>query len=125
MIMADGPLNQRRILVVEDEYLLADELASELTDEGAVVLGPVSNVQDALAMIAEEATLDGAILDVNLGGEEVFPVADILIDREVPLILTTGYDPGVLPQRYAHLPWCEKPISVARITVALGRAIRA
>jgi len=123
--MADGSLNRCRILVVEDEYLLADELALELADEGAVVLGPVSNVQHALALLDGEATPDGAILDVNLSGEPVFPVADALIDRGVPLIFTTGYDADVFPERFAHIHKCEKPINIGRITAALGRAIHA
>ena len=123
--MADRPLNHCRILVVEDEYLLADELALELADEGAVVLGPAPSVKRALGLLAAEESLDGAILDLNLGGESAFPVADALIGRSVPLVFTTGYDAGAIPERFAHIPRCEKPINIGRITAALGKVIHA
>ena len=123
--MADPSLDRCCILVVEDEYLLADELAMELEDGGAVVLGPASNVAHALALLDRQAVLDGAILDVNLAGELAFPVADALLDRGVPLIFTTGYDPDALPERFAHVPKCGKPINIARLATALARAIHA
>jgi DNA-binding response OmpR family regulator len=81
--MIDRALNHCRILVVEDEYLLADELALELEERGAVVLGPVPTVARALDLLTAEAALDGAILDVNLAGEPAFPVADRLFSRRV------------------------------------------
>ena len=123
--MADRRLRACRILVVEDEYLLADELAQELADAGAEVLGPAPTIELALAALAEKAAPDGAILDVNLGGVPVFPLADTLIERGVPLIFTTGYDPDTLPERFANVPKCGKPINVARITAAIERAIHA
>ncbi|WP_294395022.1 response regulator [uncultured Sphingomonas sp.] len=125
MTIPDRPLHRRRILVVEDEYMLADELALELEDEGAMVLGPVPSVERALALLDGEALPDGAILDVNLGGKPAFPLADLLIDRGVPMIFTTGYDPSVLPERFAHVPKCEKPINISRIAAALGKVIHA
>lgn len=123
--MADQTLNECRILVVEDEYLLADELSQELLDEGALVLGPVPTVKDALAALATEDAPDGAILDVNLGGELVFAVADVLIEQGIPMVFTTGYDAAALPERFRHLPRCEKPVNIRRITAALGSAIHA
>ena len=123
--MADLGLAQCRILVVEDEYLLADELAMELADEGATVMGPVPTVAHALALLDAQSRPDGAILDLNLGGDPAYPLADVLIDRGVPLIFTTGYDASAVPERFAHVPRCEKPINVGRITAALGKAIHA
>ena len=123
--MVDQSLQRRRILVVEDEFLLADELALELEDEGAMVLGPVPSVERALALLDREALPDGAIVDVNLGGETAFPLADLLIARGVPMIFTTGYDRTTLPHRYAHVPTCEKPMNIVRITAALRGAIQA
>lgn len=122
-MMVSRALNHCRILVVEDEYLLADELATELADEGAVVLGPVASIERALALLEYEAPPDGAILDVNLRGEAVFPLADVLIERGVPLIFTTGYDGNALPERFAHVSRCEKPINIRQITAALGTVI--
>lgn len=114
-------LNGRRILVVEDEYLIAEELGAAFRDIGAVVLGPVSNSQDALRVImAEDGRLDGAVLDLNLRGEMAFGVADALIENRVPFVFATGYDKSILPHRYAHLPHCEKPVDPAKIATALG-----
>lgn len=119
--MADRTLDHCRVLVVEDEYLLADELAVELLDKGAEVLGPVPSIEQALALLEKEAPPHGAILDVNLGGQPVFPLADVLIRRGVPMIFTTGYDAAALPERFAHIAKCEKPISIGQITAALDR----
>ncbi|HVG48881.1 MAG TPA: response regulator [Rubellimicrobium sp.] len=104
----------RRVLVVEDEYLLAEDLRRGLEDAGAEVLGPVPSVADALALLATEAPPDAAILDVNLGGEMVFPVADVLRERGVPFMFATGYDQWSLPQAYTDVPRCEKPFDVGR-----------
>jgi DNA-binding response OmpR family regulator len=123
-MMAERCLDQRRILVVEDEYLLADELAYELEEAGAFVLGPVSNVTAALALLDGQTKVDGAVLDLNLGGEPGYPVADALIGRSVPLVLTTGYDARTLPERFADVPVCEKPIVLDRLIATLAHATR-
>jgi DNA-binding response OmpR family regulator len=115
-------LDKRRILVVEDEYMLADELRRELARAGAVVLGPVPTVGMALDLLAREADLDGAVLDVNLGGDPVYPVADALAGRKVPFIFVTGYDAQALPPRFAHIPLCEKPVKIDAVRDAIGRA---
>jgi DNA-binding response OmpR family regulator len=114
-------LRNCRILVVEDEYMLADELQRELTRAGAVVVGPVPTVEMALDLLAREAALDGAVLDVNLGGELVYPLADALAGRKVPFIFVTGYDAQVLPPRFAHAARCEKPVRISAVRDAIGR----
>jgi CheY-like chemotaxis protein len=124
-MMASRALHRCRVLVVEDEYLLADELAMVLADQGAIVLGPVPSVEQALALLEDEAAPDGAVLDVNLGGNPVFPLADDLIARGVPMIFTTGYDATALPPRFAQVVRCEKPINFGRITAALSSVIHA
>lgn len=106
-------LHHRTILIVEDEYLLARELETELRDAGACVLGPVGSLQDALDLVASGQHVDGAILDVNLQGAAVFPVADMLLDREVPFVFTTGYDDLVLPARLRQAMRYEKPLDIA------------
>lgn len=123
--MSDSGLNRCRILIVEDEYLLADELAIWLAEAGAVVLGPASSVSRALALLNEEQPPDGAILDLNLGGESAFAVADELVTRGVPVVFTTGYDASTLPERYAGIPRCEKPIDIRHMETALSKAIHA
>jgi DNA-binding response OmpR family regulator len=121
--MTGRSLDHCRILVVEDEYMLADELSRELQNAGATVIGPVPSIKGARALLDDQELPDGAILDVNLGGEPVFPLADSLIERHVPLIFTTGYDAAALPSRFAHFSRCEKPIEIRSVMAALHKAI--
>lgn len=123
--MIHRSLRNCRVLVVEDEYLLADELQRELRRAGAVVLGPVPTVDLALGLLAREAAVDGAVLDVNLGGEHVYPVADALADRAIPFVFVTGYDAQALPPRFAHAPRCEKPVKISAVQDAIGRSSEA
>ena len=116
-------LANRRVLVVEDEYLIAEEIASVLGDAGAEPLGPVPGVADALHLLAAESRVDAALLDVNLGNEAIWPVVDMLLARGVPLVLATGYDTSAIPRAYAHLPLCEKPASGQDLARALARAM--
>lgn len=113
------------ILVVEDEYLLADDLCSGLEERRASVVGPAATIEHGLALLEETAHLDGAILDVNLRGEPVFPLADALIARNVPFVFTTGYDASAIPQRFADVSRCEKPVSIGRVVEAIGRLTHA
>ena len=99
--MPEPSLHGRRILVVGHEYLLAEDISDALGSVGATALGPVGNVQDARTLIAGEPSIDAAVLDVNLRGDMVFPVADELRARGVPF--ASGYDKWVLPGRFAEL----------------------
>lgn len=105
----------RRLLVVEDEYFLAAELAQALSACGAEVIGPAASVDDALDLLDETAQLDGAVLDLNLQGEMAFPVANALMERNFPFVFSTGYDQSVIPPRYGATPRCEKPIIASTI----------
>jgi CheY-like chemotaxis protein len=118
--MVDARLRGRRILIVEDEYLLANDLHDALDAAGVVVLGPVPSVTAALALIAAEPRIDAAVLDVNLRGEMVFAVADALRARGVPFTFATGYDHWALPDRFADTPRVEKPLKARQIGAALG-----
>ena len=111
--MAEAPaanLSGKRLLVVEDEYLIATDLALSLEDQGATVVGPVGSIADALALIATESTLDGAILDINLGHERAWDIAEELRRRGVPFIFATGYDAWITPEAFRDVPRCEKPV---------------
>lgn len=121
--MSERTLHNCRILVVEDEYMLAEELHFELSDAGAIVLGPVGYIEDALDQARSEQHIDGGILDVNLGGEMIFPVADLLAQRGVPFVFTTGYDASAIPSRFAEVVRCGKPINIRLVTQAIGRVI--
>jgi len=107
-------LQGRRIMVVEDEYLVALYLTQSLEDLGATIVGPSNSVSDALALLSTEAP-DMAVLDINLGRERVYPVAQALRERGIPFVFTTGYDNWVIPQEYADQPRIEKPIDPAAL----------
>ena len=106
-------------MVVEDEYMMADDLRRDLERVGAQVVGPVPSVADALKILAQADTLDGAILDVNLRGEKAYPVADALRERGVPFVLATGYEQWALPEAYKDVPRCDKPVDLRHLVRAL------
>lgn len=114
-----GGFRGLRILVAEDEYLVADDLRRELEAAGANVLGPVPSVASALALLAADDAVDCAILDVNLGGETVVPVADALAARHVRFVFATGYDAWAMPALYGDAPRCEKPVDIKSLADAL------
>ena len=115
----DG-LRGRHVLIVEDEYLLAEDLRMTLERFGAEVLGPVPSVGEAMASVADHPELDGAVLDMNLRGNMVFPVADMLTARGVPFLFTTGYAISAIPDRYADVTRFEKPFDPEAVAAALG-----
>jgi CheY-like chemotaxis protein len=118
--MSEKVLRDRRVLIVEDEYLLADDITVAIEGAGAVVLGPVPSIDGALALIASEPQIDFALLDVNLRGDFVFPVADALMARDVPFAFATGYDEWALPERFADVPRIEKPLKANRLLSTLS-----
>jgi DNA-binding response OmpR family regulator len=88
--MAEGVPHRfdgKRVLIVEDEYMIARDLALALEDAGAEVVGPAGTIQDALELIEDNDGIDGAVLDVNLHGERIYPVADLLSQKESRLYL--------------------------------------
>jgi len=117
--MVDQDLHGHRILVVEDEYLIADDLRTALEMAGAEVLGPVPSVADAEELIASDPAIDAALLDVNVRGEQIFAVADRLIELGVPFVFATGYDQASIPDRYSDRPRLEKPIKSRQIVSIL------
>ncbi|MFC0386675.1 response regulator [Muricoccus vinaceus] len=116
-------LQDRRVLVAEDEYMIAEEIVEALVDAGAVVLGPVSTVGEALDLLVAENEIHGALLDVNLVGRTIWPVVDVLLARGVPMVLATGYEASAIPPVYIHLPRCEKPVGIRDLTRAIARQI--
>ena len=113
-------LSRRRLLVVEDDWFVAAALVQSLEAEGAEVLGPAPSVARALRALEEaEPAPDGAVLDINLGGERVYPVAEALRARGVPFVFVTGYDPGAVPEAHAAAPVLSKPVTMAAVAKAL------
>ena len=121
--MAGSALRDRRILVVEDEYLIGMSLADGLESAGSIVVGPVPSVDKAIKTIESEPHIDAAILDVNLGGVLAYPVADMLIARKIPFVFTSGYEDNVLRSRYAQIKNCPKPYMFQAIEEALVEAM--
>jgi CheY-like chemotaxis protein len=115
------PLQGRRILVVEDDYLVAEIVTEMLEDAGAVVLGPIGWRDEALRFIASDiAAFDTALLDVNLHGEVSYPIADALIRRDIHFVFTTGYGAGLLDEAYCSFRRCEKPFRAQTLLAALN-----
>ena len=114
--MTSGLLAGSRILVIEDEYYLADDARATLSRVGADVVGPVPTVAEAKALIDADSQIHGVLLDVNLRGEMAFEVADLLQTRGIPFAFVTGYDRVALPERFAATPTLGKPVDPERLT---------
>lgn len=114
-----------RLLLVEDEFVLALGLADLLGDLGAIVVGPVATVEDALALVERVPEIDGAVLDVNLGHEVAYPVADALNARGIPFLFATANARAHLPERFEHATVCQKPFDVGVFRDAVASLRRA
>ena len=110
-------LRGRRVLVVEDQYLIAEEMRRTVERLGGQVLGPVSTVDGALSLAAR-GRLDLALLDVDLHGSEIYPAADELISIGAPIIFTTGYEREAMPPGYRDLPRLDKPVTAGALAAA-------
>jgi DNA-binding response OmpR family regulator len=115
--------NGQRVLVVEDELLLAMLLQAILEDAGYTVVGPIGRLDQAL-QAARQEDFSLALLDVNLNGEKVFPVAEVLAERKVPFAFLTGYDRETLPPRHTAAATLYKPISIALLLGTLAALSR-
>lgn len=112
-------MRNARVLVVEDEFLVAADLEESLTELGYRVLGPFPTVAEALSWLAEDKP-DAAVLDVNIRGEFIFPVAERLAELGVPFVFCTGYaDIGVIPDDLEPLATLSKPCTPATLARAL------
>ena len=111
----------RRVLVVEDESLVAMLLETILEDMGCVPVGPAATVDEGLRMASEP--IDAALLDVNVAGRQVFPIAQALKDRGVPFVFSTGYGEGGLPDEWRGHSTLQKPFTEAAERDALMTAM--
>lgn len=118
MTTSDNQWAGCRVLLVEDDYLIAKAMGTEFGALGAEVIGPAGSVESALELIATHE-LDAAVLDINLYEVMSYPVAEALLARGVPFVFATGYDKAALPERYAHVPHCEKPVEPYQLARAL------
>jgi CheY-like chemotaxis protein len=115
-----GKLAGLRVLVVEDETLIAMPVEDLLADMGCTVVAVAATISQGLAFLSlPESQIDGAILDINLGGEKVFPIADMLIEQGIPFAFATGYGTAGLEPLYAGRPVIAKPFGFDSLQKAL------
>lgn len=114
-----GPIAGRHILLVEDDFFVADDFAAEFEAAGATVVGPAATLTKALDLIERTGHLDGAVLDIDLQGEAAYAVVDALRARAVPIVFVTGYDRSAIPERYDDVPLCEKPVDLEQVSRAM------
>ncbi|MGA7183836.1 MAG: response regulator [Pseudolabrys sp.] len=116
-------VGDKRVLLVEDEPLVSMMLADMLSAFGHKVDGPYSRFSDAM-LAAKTSNLQAGILDVNLGGEKTYAVADILTDRKIPFAFVTGYGPDSIVSAFSHAPVLQKPIEAAKLHALLQQIVR-
>lgn len=118
-------LAARRILVVEDEYFLADDLHRHLASLGAETIGPIADLDEAEALLEAGTSIDGALLDINIRSGMIFSLARALQSRGVPFIFTTGYDKRSFEHEFPNVQVWEKPLDIPRVASALAALISA
>jgi two-component SAPR family response regulator len=115
-----SPLDGKRVLVVEDEALIAAMVEDMLVELGATVVGPASSIDQALVLVHSD-DIDAAVLDVNIRSERVDPIAEILRVRNVPIVFATGYGSSTRGMNYS--PAIEKPYTLEKLANALKTAL--
>jgi len=117
--MTDSTKTAPRILVVEDEYLIRMLLEDMLADLGYEIAAAIGTIEEA-SELAANAQFDLAILDVNLDGEEIYPVADILAERGLPFVFVSGYGESSLAEPYRGRPALQKPFQAEQLKTTLA-----
>jgi CheY-like chemotaxis protein len=123
--IATATLAGCRVLFVEDEMLVGMTIEDDLVDAGCEVVGPVGQVEKALALLHEDARFDAAVMDMNLGGQSADPVAEALRLRAIPFVILTGYGPLSLPGSYPPARVLSKPTDPGLLTKAVRQVIDA
>lgn len=119
---AAAALAGKRVLLVEDEYIVAAMAEDMLAGLGAEVVGPASSLSRGL-ILAETEPLDAAVLDINIQGRTVDPVADVLSRRDIPFIFATGYGRPGLRGRSQQAPLLDKPYTVEKLAALLASVL--
>ena len=114
----EAGLAGRRVLLVEDEFLISDDISLAFARRGVSTIA-AHTLEGAMDLLESLGKVDGAVLDINLQGEMVFPLADALRKRCVPFVFATGYNQSVIPERYQTVPRFEKPVDPAKVVHAL------
>jgi DNA-binding NtrC family response regulator len=117
-------LEGARVLVVEDEYFIADDLVRALRAAGGQAVGPAGSLDHARTLLDQEE-IDAAILDINLHGEMAFPLISDVRERGLPCVVMSGYSPDSLPESVRQVPNLEKPVDYERVVQSLAAQILA
>jgi len=117
-------LDGRRILVVEDSPVVGPFTADILVDLGCDVVGPAPNMAAARELIESEE-VDAALMDVHIRGERVFPLCELLEERDVPFVLTSGYADWTMPEKWLDRPRLQKPYTIDDVSEALAGVLNA
>lgn len=118
------PLATFRVLVVEDEMLVAIAIEDILADSHYAVVGPVGTLGAAMALLDRDDAIDAAVIDLNLDGESALPLADALAERGIPFVVCTGYGDARLPPPHQDVPILGKPYGLNELTTKLGQLLR-
>jgi len=114
----------KRVLVIEDELMIRMLLQDMLDDLGHTLAGEAGRIDEALAL-ARQAEFDVAILDVNLNGQPISPVVEVLVERGLPFVFATGYGQRGVPEPYRKTPTLQKPFQADALAQALDAAVPA
>ena len=114
-----APSPHCRILIVQDQYMIAEDPQRDLERLGIVVIGPAPSATIALRLIAATPVLNGAILDIDLQGKPSFPVADVLRARGIPFVFTTSHEVSILPVAYRDVRRFKKPVDMQEVVLAI------
>ncbi|HEX8415141.1 MAG TPA: hypothetical protein VF637_14850 [Sphingomicrobium sp.] len=120
--LPDKGLHGARILVLEDEYFIAEDLADALRSAGAEVVGPVGSLPQVEGPLAAGG-ITGALLDMNLRGEQAFELAERLRERDVPFVIVSGYSGEAIPPSLEDVPRLEKPVDATRAVKLLTQLV--
>lgn len=115
-------LRGKAVLVVEDEYFIAQDLRAALEAAGAIVVGPVADPDAALTLVSG-TPVDAAMLDINLLGAINFSVADRLAAQGIPFVFATGYETATVPAGHAGVPLWRKPYDAQEVVAALAAMV--
>jgi CheY-like chemotaxis protein len=118
------PSPPRRILVVEDEAMVALQLKALLESLGHSLVGPAASLEQALALIQSDE-IDAALLDLKLADGDSIPAAEVLLKRNIPFAFTTGFGPEALPGQLHAVPWLAKPYRDEDVHALIATLLRA
>ena len=116
-----GSAGRKRVLVIEDELMIRMLLQDMLDDLGHTLAGEAGRIDEAVRL-AKQAEFDIAILDVNLNGEPISPVVEVLVERGLPFVFATGYGQRGVPEAYRRTPTLQKPFQADALAKALAAA---